>query len=164
MPLADVQFDIVTLIGILGAAQALVVGAALSTTRGLQTRAVGFVPANPGVVMGVILYSHSHPGRQPIAAGFVIIALTCVAVHHSRVFLAGARTVGPDRPPLMVVDGGETASVKYGSSSLSSKESEKGFARFHRSMDVDRSFAGPSGASRRLQPPRGARPPSPQHA
>jgi AraC-like DNA-binding protein len=63
-----------------------------------------------------------------------------VAVRHSGVFLSAHRAGGPAHPPLTAADGGDPVAVKYGSSSLSSEESKKGFARFQRAMEVDRAF------------------------
>jgi AraC-like DNA-binding protein len=79
MPIVDIRLDILTLIGILGAAQAVVVGTALLTTRGLQTRLFGLLLLSLGCVMAVILYSHAHPGREPLGAVLIETAISLIA-------------------------------------------------------------------------------------
>lgn len=53
------SFEIWTLIGFLGAAQAVVVGVALLTTRGLRRWLYGLVLIDLGLAMGLIAYDHA---------------------------------------------------------------------------------------------------------
>jgi len=273
MRVVGIQFDILTLIGILGAAQAFVVGTALLTIKDLQTRVFGLLLLSLGIVMGAIIYSHSQPGREPIGAvlvevaisliapvllfsfvvmvvqsrwrkwiplcavipsvwvvyagfsgllwglnsiwfppiegivayhiaytllsivfvvmtssdginvsplslrwarttvflmaliniaqlirlsvdgeawrnlvpvtsGFVVIALTFVGTRHSRVFFSGAHAVATEgSPPALSADAAKGSTiVKYGSSSLSDQESERGLARFRHAMEADQAY------------------------
>ena len=62
----------------MGAAQALVVGTALLTIKDLQTRVFGLLLISLGTVMGAILYSHVRPGREPLAAALVEVAISLI--------------------------------------------------------------------------------------
>ena len=59
------SFEIWTIIGFLGAAQALVVGVALLTTRDLRRRLYGLVLTDLGLAMGLITYDHSVAWAAP---------------------------------------------------------------------------------------------------